>query len=705
MNSHRTNTQNSKNLLLIVLLLLSMFCLVVFLDIPIARQIIGFLYLTFVPGFIFLRLLKLENLGYIETILFSVGFSLAFLMIAGLLVNELGLMAGISNPLTLLPLMVTVNSMIIVVGVLGHIRGARFRFPLMQPRKTLLSILLLVSIPIISVVGAMWVNAFENNILLLFLMVAISLVFAIGVVSKKLLPPKFYALAVFVIAISLLYHSLLISNYIISYGSDVTTEHAVFKNTQNNAYWGSTEFHPRLSSMASVTILPTLYSNLLNIDSTWTFKIIFPLIYSFVPLGLYQVWRKHIGEKYAFISTFLLMAQQTFYMEIASLNRQMVAELFFVLLLLIILNNKMKKPSKIVCFIIFGFGLVISHYGLSEIFLFFISLTFIPLFVVKRPSRNITVSMIVLFFLVMFTWYIFTSRSAVFDSILDYGNYVYNQLGEFFDPASRGQEVLRGLGMEPPPTIWNTVSRAFAYFTQFLIVVGFVGLVTKRAKVHVERNYLTFISIAIAFLSALILVPGLAKTLNMTRFYHILLFFLAPLSVIGAMVLVNLLSKRKGELQVSILLLIVLVPYFLFQTSFVYEVTGSDSWSVALSKYRMNSLRLYGSFGYIDGHSVFGAQWLSNNIDVEHTQTYADSVSQRNVLLAYGMIHFEDVEILSNVTQISVNDTIYLSPLNTVEGIIIGEFYLFNSSELSLTNNTNKIYTNGECEIYKGAPA
>jgi uncharacterized membrane protein len=621
-------------------------------------------------------------------------------MFAGLLVNEIGLMIGVSNPLTLLPLMVALNTVIAAVAILGNIRDAKFRFPLIQPSKKLLLVLFLVSIPVLSVVGAMWVNAFENSSILLFLIVTISLVFAIGVMSQKLLPSKFYALAVLVIAISLLYHSLLISNYIVSFASDVVTEHNVFKITQNNAYWNPTKVYPRMSSMLSITVLPTLYSNLLNIDSTWTFKLIFPLIFSFVPLGLYQMWREYIGKKYAFVPAFLFMAEQTFHFEMISLNRQMVAELFFVLLLLVILSNKMKRLSKMMCFMIFAFGLVTSHYGLAEIFLFFISLTFIFLFAFKRP-RNISTGMVMLFFVIMFTWYIYTARAAVFESILDYGNYVFNQLGEFSNPASRGEHVLRGLGLESPPTIWNAVSRAFAYFIQFLIAVGFLGLVTKRTKVRIDRNYFMFIFIGIAFLSALILVPGLAKTLNMTRFYHILLIFLAPLSVIGATVLANLLSKRKKELLVSALLLVVLVPYFLFQTNFVYELVGSDSWSIPLSKHRMASLRLYG-LGYIDGYSVFGAKWLSETINIEYTQIYADWASQGNVLNAYGLIPWQDVETLSNVTQISINSTVYLSALNIVDGIIIGQSYVFNSSELSFINDTNKIYTNGRCEIYKG---
>jgi len=701
----------SRNFLAVILFLQLIAYVTVLFDVPVARQVVGFLYLTFVPGFIVTKLLKLDELDGLENVLFSVGFSVAFLMLAGLLINELSFLFGITEPLSLAPLMIILNSFILVGGILACLRNDGVKLWKAKALGLHPLALLFLGLPILSVVGASWVNAFANNLILLFMMIAISSLFVIAVVSKKLAPSNLYPLAVLMIAISLLYHSSLISSYIISFGSDVPVEYFVFKTTQRNAFWSSSNLYlgdigySRTQSMLSVTILPTIYSNLLNMDSTWVFKIISPLIFSFVPLGLYQVWNGYMGKKYAFISAFLFMAYGTFYTEMLGLNRQMVAELFFVLLLLVVLNNKMKPSSKIVCFTIFSFGLVTSHYGLSEIFLFFIFLTFISLFVIRKPSRNITASMIVFFFVVMFTWYIYTSGSAVFDSFLEFGNYVYGQLGEFFNPASRGQTVLRGLGLESPATIWNTVSRAFAYATEFLIVVGFVGLVTKRVRVRSERVYFAFSFVAMGFLAALILVPGLANTLNMTRFYHILLFFLAPFCVVGAVSIVKLLSRREKELAVSALLLIVLVPYLLFQTNFVYEVTGSDSWSIPLSGYRMDALRLYGDYGYIDAYSVYGAQWVSKNVDFTNSRLYSDGSSRNNVLTIHGMIYRGYVNGLSNVTIVADNGVVYLSTLNVVEEVIPFGRLSWNTSELSsVFDDLNLVYANGGSEIYKHSP-
>ena len=458
----------------------------------------------------------------------------------------------------------------------------------------------------------------------------------------------------------------------------------------------------RMNSMLSVTILPTIYSTLLNMSATYVLKILFPLIFSLTPLALYKLWQKNFGRKRAFAAAFLLMAQATFYTEMLGLTRQMVAELFFILLLLVILNKKMKPINKTICFIIFSIALVTSHYGLAEIFLFFIFLAFISLVLMKRPSRNITLTIVVFFFVVMFSWYLYTSNSAVFDSFVSYGNYVYDQLDQFFNPASRGQTVLRGLGLESPPTIWNTLSRAFAYLTEFFIAFGFVGLITRRINIQLEREHFTFTVIAVAFLVALVAVPGLAETMNMTRFYHILLFFLAPLCILGAEFLVKLLLKRKTELGASVLLLIVVVPYFLFQTGFMYEITGTESWSIPLSSRRMDSYKLYISSGYTDDWNVFAAEWMHRNARIQSTQVYAD-LSSITTLMTYAATYSGDIISLSNTTRVSTNGTIYLSSLNILDKTIVSKYYLGTLDELSFLDDMNKIYANGGSEIYRNS--
>lgn len=78
-------------------------------DVPILRQIVGFLSLTLVPGIIILRILKIHNIGVIESLLYSVGLSLAFVMVSGVIANFALPPLGISHPITLVPLVVTIT--------------------------------------------------------------------------------------------------------------------------------------------------------------------------------------------------------------------------------------------------------------------------------------------------------------------------------------------------------------------------------------------------------------------------------------------------------------------------------------------------------------------------------------------------------------------------------------------------------------------
>lgn len=702
------NKWKPKAFLVWILLLQATVYVTTFFNIPVARQIVGFLYLTFVPGLILVRLLRIDKLDTTETILFSVGLSVASLMLIGLITNEFGSLIGILQPLSPASTLTALNGFILIGAILSCLRNGDIELPTVEVHNFSLFSLLLIGLPILSVVGAFWANITGNSSILLFMILMTVVIFALSILSKRFISPKLYTLAIFSIAIALLFHSSLMSNYI--HGTDIHAEYYIFKLTQDGAYWNSSAYFTdprfgRFQTMLGITVLPTMYSNILNMDGTWTLKIVFPLIFSFVPLGLYKMVSTNLDKKTAFISVFLIMSEGTFYTEMLGLARQMVGELFFVLLFVVLLNEKFDSKNRAICFMAFSIALVVSHYALSTIFLFFISMAWLYMHLTKRKSKSLTLTLVGLFFVVMFSWYVYTSASASFNSILLVGNNVYRGLGDFFNPASRGPVVMRGLGLEAVESYWQVPSRVFAYATQFFIVVGFIAFIVRRKKMNLDREFVIFSSLDMVLLAMCILLPRFASTLNMSRFYHIILFFLAPFFVLGCTAFTGFLAKRRTQLYVSILTLIVLVPYFLFQTGFVYEVTGTQSWSVPLSKYRIDRLFLYGSAGYVDERSVFGVQWMSKNIYIRHMQIYADSISRYRVLTSYGMIYEGDINVLSNTTIVATKGTLYLSRLNVVHRKIVGTNYIWNSSELSsLFNDMNKVYSSGGCEIYVSVP-
>ncbi len=689
-----------QNFLSIVIFLQVVLYASFFLNMPIVREVVGIAYLTFIPGIIFVKLLKLDDgrLSLVELILYSVGFSISFLMLAGLLIDQFGLMVGFDFPLSTLPLSLYINTIVLIGAAIVQVRQEKTKQPFVLKEKIPYSALIFIFLPILSVFGTYLVNVSGNNSLLMIMFVAVTLVFIAFALINKQNIHRYYPFVIFMIALALLFQFSLISNYILPYGGDSPVELFVARYTQINSVWypvlpfSSDQNLGRINAMLSVTVLPTIYSNMIGMDPTWVFKIIYPLIFAFIPLALYVIWQPYVGKKFAFLAVFLFMAQATFYTEMLALNRQIIAELFFVLLLAVILNNKMKLQTKFISFAFFAAGLIFSHYALAIIFLFMAAAVWIITYAQKRSSYNLQFGMILLFFVGMFGWYLFTSGAIVYDSFVTFSGYITSQLGDFLNPASRGQTVLTGLGLAQSPSLINTISRVFAYLTEIFIVIGIVAFLAKKTKFNFDREYTNFAIIAIAMLAALTIVPGLANTLDMTRFYHILLIFLAPFCIIGMWTLVKAASKYEKVLAVSLLVIIIIVPYFLFQTNFIYEVAQTESWSVPLSGYRMDPLMLYGDFGYIDTYSVYGAEWASINTNYQNN-IVADNALY-TALTGYGLIWRGYVTELTNTTVLPPGQYVYLSYIS----INYAQEYE-NGTIPAIVSHTNVIYSNGGCEI------
>jgi uncharacterized membrane protein len=669
----------------------------VIFNLPIVREVLGFVYLTFLPGFALLRLLRLK-LEVVESILFAVGLSIAFLMAVGLLVNLLGPLIGISEPLALTPLMVVVTGIVLLLWFVRRdyydIRAFSLGF------KKLIALGAVTStIVICSVIGTMLVNAppHSDNLILLFMLVFVSILVGISVFSKRLVPPESYPLILFAIAIALLVPVSLFSDYI--HGGDIFGEYVAFKLTSNSSFWNPA-ISGRVYSMLSVTILPTIYSSILGLEATWILKIVYPLIFAIVPVGVFQLFKSRFGKETAFFSVLFFVSNLTFFSEIVTLARQMIGELFFILLFLTIFGKDIKGYAKWSCFCIFSFGLVVSHYALSYIFLIFILAFWLFSFLSKR-KMSVSVGMVFTFAAMTFAWYIYSSASSTFNDLLNMGNNITsNFASDFLNPQSRGSSVLQGTGLESGlGTLWHIGGTYLYYVVEMLVVVGFLSLLLKQRRSFFKDGYCIMAFLNMALLVACIVVPNLATSFNMTRFYQVSLFFLAPFCVIGGMDIARLLSRKrvKEKYVLAIVVLAVVIPFFLFQTDFVYEVAREESVSLPLSSYRFSSSQLT-FMGVLKPSEVSGARWLLQFNSLNES-IYADF--QFGGMFAY--VGFQKTIAPSSGVPIRQGSYFYLAEYNTIDGVVFNSY----ASPLNITqidpnlNGTNLVYSSGSCEIYQ----
>lgn len=283
--------------------ILSIICLDLFgLQIPILSEIIGFIYLTFIPGVLLLKIFRFRALKLVDSLLYSVGLSIAFIITTGLLANEIYPALGILKPISFVPLMSTISVFVLVLWFISYLRfGASsqsIQFKL--TRAILASGFFLCLIPFFSILGTLLVASHQSNILSLMSIVMVGIaVFLIG--CTKFIPKALYPVALVAIALALFYQYTLISPYLT--GVDINLEYYFAKLVVNNSLWNPAIAHP-FNAMASVVILCPVYSIVLSMDPAWVFKIIYPILFSLVPLGLYSMFKKQMNDRIAFLSYF-----------------------------------------------------------------------------------------------------------------------------------------------------------------------------------------------------------------------------------------------------------------------------------------------------------------------------------------------------------------------------------------------------------------
>lgn len=695
-----------RNLLAAVLILQVLLILTMYWNVQVTRQVIGFFYLTFVPGLVILKLLKLKNLSLPEIASLSVGLSLAFLMFIGLLLNELLPFIGFLNPLSaewlIIALSLLISLLCLTLCFQSEISGSlRIQFRLTD--KTVL--LTLIGLPILSVIGTLFMNVYvENSLLLLFFLLVPIVALAILILRKKftfdILP-----ISLLIIYIAILLITWLTTKYIFGYDSHL--EFYSFKITDNASLWNPTRSFFEIdkgNAMLSITILPTIYSKILGLDPAWVFKIVYPLLASLVPLALYQFFFLHAKKEAAFLGVFLFITQS---LDGLGSIKEWIATIFYVLLFFVIFSDKIPSSKRKILFIVFAGGLVVSHYSKSYIFMFILILTWIVSFVMKK-NLKVTLDMVLLYLSMAFAWYVFTIQGTTFEALLSTVNNISRSLTtEFFNPESRGPTVMTALELIGPPTYLHMISRMFFYLTMLLIITGFISVALKFLKEKSNFEYFILVFINMGLLALTIILPNLAPSYTMGRFYRTTLIVLAPLCFFGAEEIVaNLHRLRLASLQrkISALVLIsaVLIPFFLFRTGFIYEVAKVECWSIPLSGYRMPPSEVSGPLLY--GTDVYGAVWLSKYAN-KTSSIYADRVAWDRALTSYGLIDYGRFRAMGNTTRtLEAGGLIYLRRLNTVHELMVGGYVpQWNTTDLQpLLDAQNMIYTNGECNIYQG---
>jgi uncharacterized membrane protein len=103
--------------------------------------------------------------------------------------------------------------------------------------------------------------------------------------------------------------------------------------------------------------------------------------------------------------------------------------------------------------------------------------------------------------------------------------------------------VKLGVGADFMDTTWDgKLFRIIQYLTQFMILLGGIQLL-RRYKV--PNEYLGLVGGSLVLLFLCIMIPSISIIINMSRYYHFSLLFIAPLFVLGCESIGELKWERK----------------------------------------------------------------------------------------------------------------------------------------------------------------
>jgi uncharacterized membrane protein len=536
------------------------------------------------------------------------------------------------------------------------------------------------------------------------LMICLSFVF-VGLSSR--IKEEYLPYVVLSLSSSLLLHTSLVSHHL--WGYDINLEYFLSHRVLENSIWnpvGTTTFESTSNGMLSLMILPPVLSLSLDMDLVWIFKVVYPLFFALVPVGLYIVYARQIGSKPAFLAVMFFVSMFVFFTTMSALAKQELAEFYMVLCLMLLLDNIIPRITRSLLLIIFLFCLVVSHYGVSYYFAFLLIFGLILNSLGSRKGyatndRNSSYRFPLILLGFIFVWYCYVSGSAAFAAVVR----LVDQVGTTFYKEFLNPAYAQGIAVVLTGTVTplHRMAKYLHLLCQFIIVIGFILAVWKRKSVKMDKDYRAFSWASLLVMFAGISLPFFAHSLDVTRLYHLGLMILAPYLVIGIMYFGAFLSKIIHNSRVSIgnnkvgvtMAVSFLAVFLLFNTEFVYQISDDVVESIALNpkiEYpRFNEMEYAGAdwlVGFSDDVPLYADAYRSlllGSFDWERVKSYPQDLNStpRDNYAYFGTVNSEQGRVL----------------IRTTKDISVSWSYV---SAGAITEGNNRIYDAGGASVFFG---
>jgi uncharacterized membrane protein len=641
--------------------------------VPILPQIFGFIILTFVPGFIIFRILNIYEINRPLNIILIVGLSITFITFIGFVLNEIGLIFDYRT--------ITFNhlfiSIILLLSALCFLcifldKGS---YGIEYIDVNLLQLNILVLVPTVAIMGSFLLNNFQSNKISIITILIISMLPFLYAYRKYHIPIIWSA------AVSILLLSHLVSSHLWSW--DIHYQFYYANLIMERNFWD-----PNLSSssnsLISIILLAPIYSILLDLDLIWVYKIIYPILFSLVPIGIYIIVRDQSDDDIvAFFSSFIFIFYYGFFKDMV--DKQFIAELFLILALTIMTIH---NPKTKILAIAFVFMMIVSHYVVSYIVLFSLFIVLTIAFIL-RIHKDISIRFLGLAIIFFLGWFTYVSQAEVLEHII----YTFKdiEIGSLFTGDRSGVGYLY---LSSPSLVWT----AYKGINALILIFIYLGLTKffmssiKSPEIFKSRS---LVFMAVPFSIFLFIQAFAAFNLGFDRALQIALVILSPFFVFGFMFIINSIDRLHSihlRNNKYVFLSIFLCVLFLFDSGLIHERTGNSlPYSIALAEEHK-----YPDWNVYNSDEVNGVRWLKS-----HGKDYKISVlnpwsvlKNRDALLLMDFNSKDNLIILTEMQKNFEKSFLYLGGNNKDGGVNYNPFLP------RVMTQSNKLYCSTNSDIY-----
>ncbi|MCX9083515.1 MAG: DUF2206 domain-containing protein [Candidatus Methanoperedens sp.] len=706
MKIRRLRSFNANSWFISILLILFITDLTIYLDIPILRQILGFIFLMFLPGLLTLKILKLYLITVLEKFILVWGLSISLLLLIGLIINTMLLWLNFSKPLAIIPLLLSFNIVFIILLIVGYNNSQSQifsvpNFNLSIPEKAFLSIPVL--FPGLSVFGMNLMNKTNNNIILMLLLFLIPFYVVIVCIFNKKFPNRLYPFIIFLISISLLLLLALRSNHLI--GIDTHSEYNIYQITLNNLHWKIISNSPYDATL-SISLLPVIFRSILNIPDEFLFKILHSVLYSISPLLVYVISKKYIGDFYGFLASCFFMFQSIFLFT-AYNARTSLAVLFVCLMITVLFTDTILGWRKKFFTILFIVSTVISHYSTTYI-LFFILVSILIfqniLLIHYNSKKVISSNIVILFGTFMLFWYSKVT-SIIFNGGIYFVNKTILSLNDLFINDMRSAPAQFLLGSNNKNDFPENIKFIFIWLTFVFIGIGIITLIRRYKNmsfpelnfkksdfliVKFEVAYSVMVFVCAGLLAITIILPYISIGYGIERLYALTIISLSVFFIIGGITLSKYTKTRS-----YLIILLVLIPHY-FSVVGVTPIIFGDTHSIIL-----NSVGIQYDQMYVHDQESYSAKWLKRYLE-ENARLYGDTYSKMRLISQSGIQSLIYAKSLIEDKENIEDGYIYLRYTGVVDKKLMDSNYKWhNMTEYRhIFIGKNKIYSNGGSEVH-----